>query len=67
MTTGEADSTRTVRIRTRSPRSRESLAGRFEIEEEAGSGGMAVVFRGHDVRHQRPSRSRYCVRSSPMQ
>jgi serine/threonine protein kinase len=32
---------------------RQSLAGRFEIHEEAGRGGMAVVYRGEDVRHQR--------------
>ncbi|HZI27975.1 MAG TPA: serine/threonine-protein kinase [Gemmatimonadaceae bacterium] len=32
---------------------RQSLAGRFEIIGEAGRGGMAVVFRSQDVKHQR--------------
>ena len=33
---------------------RESLSGRFEIGAEAGRGGMAVVYRGNDVKHHRP-------------
>ena len=31
----------------------EELADRYTIEEEIGSGGMALVFRAHDVKHDR--------------
>src|SRR5687768_4726092 len=33
---------------------REALAGRFEIGEVIGTGGMALVFRARDIRHDRP-------------
>ena len=32
----------------------DSLAGRYTIERAIGSGGMATVYRAHDVRHDRP-------------
>ncbi|MGD8277423.1 MAG: serine/threonine-protein kinase [Gemmatimonadota bacterium] len=32
----------------------EALAGRYTLEQEIGRGGMAVVFRAHDLRHDRP-------------
>ena len=31
-----------------------ALAGRYAVEREIGHGGMATVYRAHDVRHQRP-------------
>ncbi len=31
----------------------QALAGRYKLEEEIGSGGMAVVFRGRDLKHDR--------------
>ena len=31
----------------------EALADRYRVERELGSGGMAVVFLAHDVRHDR--------------
>jgi serine/threonine-protein kinase len=34
-----------------------ALAGRYSVEHELGRGGMAVVFLGHDVRHERLVRS----------
>ncbi len=33
---------------------RRALAGRYTIERELGRGGMAYVFLGHDVKHDRP-------------
>lgn len=33
---------------------RTALAGRFEVGEEIGRGGMALVYRARDVRHDRP-------------
>ena len=30
-----------------------ALAGRYEVEGEIGSGGMATVYRARDVRHKR--------------
>jgi hypothetical protein len=30
-----------------------ALAGRYGIEQELGAGGMATVYRAHDVRHDR--------------
>jgi serine/threonine protein kinase len=33
---------------------REALADRYAIEREIGRGGMAVVYRAHDLRHDRP-------------
>jgi len=32
----------------------ESLADRYRVEHEIGRGGMATVYRAHDVRHERP-------------
>ena len=32
---------------------RSSLGGRYDIEEEIGRGGMSVVFRAHDLKHNR--------------
>ncbi len=32
---------------------RDALAGRYEIEREIGRGGMATVWRAHDLRHDR--------------
>jgi serine/threonine-protein kinase len=34
-------------------RLRAALAGRYVLEGEAGAGGMAIVYRAHDVRHNR--------------
>ncbi|MDQ6716830.1 MAG: protein kinase [Gemmatimonadota bacterium] len=34
-------------------RLRAALAGRYEIEKEIGAGGMATVFLGHDLKHDR--------------
>jgi hypothetical protein len=34
-------------------RLRAALAGRYILEGEAGAGGMAIVYRAHDVRHNR--------------
>ena len=34
-------------------RLRAALAGRYGLEGEAGAGGMAIVYRAHDVRHNR--------------
>src|SRR6185437_5638006 len=31
-----------------------SLAGRYRLDREIGSGGMAVVYRAEDLRHDRP-------------
>jgi len=31
----------------------EALADRYRVERELGSGGMAVVFLAHDLRHDR--------------
>jgi serine/threonine protein kinase/tetratricopeptide (TPR) repeat protein len=33
---------------------RTALAGRYDLQEPIGQGGMATVFRAHDVRHDRP-------------
>jgi serine/threonine-protein kinase len=33
---------------------KESLAGRYQVEKELGSGGMAWVYRAKDMRHHRP-------------
>jgi serine/threonine-protein kinase len=35
-------------------RLRERLAGRYEIEQEIGRGGMATVYRARDTHHERP-------------
>jgi eukaryotic-like serine/threonine-protein kinase len=32
---------------------RAALAGRYDLQEQIGQGGMATVFRAHDVRHDR--------------
>ena len=31
-----------------------ALGGHYEVEREVGRGGMATVYRAHDVRHNRP-------------
>ena len=31
-----------------------ALAGRYTIERELGQGGMATLYLGHDLRHDRP-------------
>jgi TolB-like protein/Tfp pilus assembly protein PilF len=33
---------------------RAALAGRYDLQEEIGQGGMAIVFRARDIRHDRP-------------
>jgi serine/threonine-protein kinase len=33
---------------------RQALTGRYALQRELGSGGMAVVYLAHDVRHDRP-------------
>ena len=35
-------------------RLRSALGERYRVEDELGAGGMAVVFRAHDLRHDRP-------------
>src|SRR5206468_12516045 len=34
-------------------RLRAALAGRYEVRKEIGAGGMATVFLGHDLKHER--------------
>jgi serine/threonine protein kinase/Flp pilus assembly protein TadD len=36
------------------PHLHEALAERYRLEEEIGRGGMAIVFRAHDLKHDRP-------------
>jgi serine/threonine-protein kinase len=35
-------------------RLQEALSDRYRVEHELGAGGMATVYRAHDLRHDRP-------------
>jgi hypothetical protein len=42
-----------------------SLADRYRLDTEIGRGGMATVYLAQDLKHRRPSPSRFSTRTWP--